>query len=80
LGGAYPSFSWYRSCSAKQPEVFVNKRTFGFVAGVVGSALGAWWWARQRRPQTYSASTTSRDSGTAIFDNALVPSDIDAII
>lgn len=43
----------------------MNKRTYGILAGVIGSALGAWWWSRHR---VHNASATT-DRGTVIFDN-----------
>jgi len=57
----------------------VTKRTLGIVAGVVGSALGAWWFTTQRRGRG-RASEPARNRGTVIFDNTPVPSDVDAII
>jgi hypothetical protein len=42
----------------------MSRRTYGILAGVIGSALGAWWYSRRRpvaAPQT--------DRGTVIFDN-----------
>lgn len=39
-------------------------RTYGILAGVIGSALGAWWYSRRR---TSARATTER--GTVIFDN-----------
>jgi hypothetical protein len=40
-------------------------RTYGILASVIGSALGAWWW---RHRATQAASATS-ERGTVIFDN-----------
>ncbi len=57
----------------------MTKRTLGIVAGVVGSALGAWWFTTQRRARG-RASGPVRDRGTVIFDNTPVPPDVDAII
>ena len=50
------------------------------MAGVVGSALGAWWWTTQRRPRESSSIVSVRERGTVIFDNTPTPSDVDAII
>jgi len=39
---------------------------------MVGSAVGAWWWARQRGMSAASAQhrmTPARDHGTVIFHN-----------
>jgi hypothetical protein len=44
----------------------VSKRTYGILAGVIGSAVGAWLWSRQRRNQT---TGPVRERGTIIFDN-----------
>jgi hypothetical protein len=49
-------------------EAFVTKRTFGLLAGVLGSAVGAWLWARQRSV-SQRTSTPARERGTVIFDN-----------
>jgi hypothetical protein len=46
----------------------VTKRTLGLLAGVLGSAVGAWLWARQRSA-SQRASTPARERGTVIFDN-----------
>ena len=43
----------------------MSRRTYGILAGVIGSALGAWWYSRRR-------ATPGRrpvDRGTVIFDN-----------
>ena len=42
----------------------MSRRTYGILAGVIGSALGAWWYSR-RRP----AGAPASDRGTVIFDN-----------
>jgi hypothetical protein len=49
----------------------VSKRTFGILAGVVGSAVGAWFWNRQRLAQrnVERMLTIPRDHGTVIFHN-----------
>lgn len=58
----------------------MTKRTLGIFA-VVGSALGAWWLARQRRGNALRAQGMGAgERGTAIFDNTPTPSDVDAII
>jgi hypothetical protein len=43
----------------------LSKRTYGILAGVIGSALGAWWWSRRRSP----GATAARERGTVIYDN-----------
>lgn len=44
----------------------MSTRTYGILAGVIGSALGAWWYSRRR---THVYSTPARERGTVIFDN-----------
>jgi hypothetical protein len=44
----------------------MSTRTYGILAGVIGSALGAWWYSRRR---TSSGSRAVSDRGTVIFDN-----------
>ena len=49
-------------------EERVSKRTFGILAGVVGSAVGAWFWNRQRFAQrNVQEQTPAREHGTVIF-------------
>jgi hypothetical protein len=43
----------------------MTTRTYGILASIVGSALGAWWYSRRR----IAASRPSRNQGTVIFDN-----------
>ena len=48
----------------------MSKRTFGILAGFVGSAVGAWYWNRQRIAQRNRQELTpARDHGTVIFHN-----------
>ena len=44
----------------------MSRRTYGILAGVIGSALGAWWYSRRRAP---AGGRTNIDRGTVIFDN-----------
>ena len=44
----------------------MNTRTYGIVAGLIGSAVGAWWYSRYRQTST---DRTVPDRGTVIFDN-----------
>ena len=44
----------------------MNNRTYGILMGVIGSAIGAWWFSRQRR--AYGAAP-SAERGQVIFDN-----------
>jgi hypothetical protein len=58
----------------------MSKRTFGILAGVVGSAVGAWFWNRQRRARRNVAEPTpARDNGTVIFHNTPRPVEGDVI-
>ena len=50
----------------------MSKRTYGILAGVIGSAVGAWWWSRQQ--PAVRASADGSDKGTVIFDNTPTPS------
>jgi hypothetical protein len=51
-------------------EVSVNRRTYGILAGLIGSAVGAWWMARQRA-RTITPEVSDR--GTVIFHNTPTP-------
>lgn len=46
----------------------MTKRTFGILATAIGSAVGAWWWARQRNTAARDIAR-ARERGTVIFDN-----------
>ena len=52
----------------------MSTRTYGILAGMIGSAVGAWWYTRYRTRNTAAA----RDRGTVIFDNT--PAAADGII
>ena len=56
----------------------MSRRTYGILAGVIGSALGAWWYSRRR---TAGAGGTI-DRGTVIYDNTptATPLSTDGII
>jgi hypothetical protein len=41
----------------------------GILATAVGSAIGAWWWVRQRSLAGNRSLTPARERGTVIFDN-----------
>jgi hypothetical protein len=61
-------------------EERVSKRTFGILAGFVGSAVGAWFWNRQRMAQrNVQQLTQARDHGTVIFHNTPRPVEGDVI-
>lgn len=48
----------------------MTKRTLGLLAGVLGSALGSWLFARRRAMEYRSRHMTpAREHGTVIFDN-----------
>jgi hypothetical protein len=53
-----------------EQEVPLNKRTYGILAGMIGSAVGAWWWTRQRARAT---SAEMADRGRVIFHNTPTP-------
>ena len=44
----------------------MSNRTYGILASVIGSALGAWWFSRRR---TASMNRSAADRGRIIFDN-----------
>ena len=44
----------------------MSTRTYGILASVIGSALGAWLYARRR---AVARITETTDRGTVIFDN-----------
>ena len=46
----------------------MSTRTIGILTGILGSALGAWWWARQRAASNREL-LRMRERGTVIFDN-----------
>jgi Na+/glutamate symporter len=56
---------------SKPPEVALSKRTYGILAGVIGSAVGAWWWSRQYAMSMQAES--NNDRGTVIFHNTPTP-------
>jgi hypothetical protein len=61
-------------------EERVSKRTFGILAGFVGSAVGAWYWNRQRmHHRDVQQLTAGRDHGTVIFHNTPRPMEDDGI-
>jgi hypothetical protein len=47
----------------------MTRRTWGILATVMGSAVGAWWMASQRRSRVNRTLEGRRDRGTVIFDN-----------
>jgi hypothetical protein len=51
----------------------VTIRTYGILASVIGSALGAWLWNRQRGSRDL---TPARERGTVIFDNTPTAADV----
>ena len=44
----------------------MNNRTYGILAGLIGSAVGAWWYSRYRQA---SIDRVVQNRGTVIFDN-----------
>ena len=57
----------------------MTKRTWGILATMVGSAVGAWLLTTQRRSRN-ATMTLQRDRGTVIFDNTPRPTGIDSVI
>lgn len=47
----------------------MNRRNFGILATVIGSAMAAWWWNRQRTHGAHGGLTPARERGTVIYDN-----------
>ncbi len=47
----------------------MSKRTYGILAGIIGTAMGTWWWRRRTR----SEARPSHERGTTIFDNTPSP-------
>jgi hypothetical protein len=56
----------------------MTKRTLGLMAGVLSSAVGAWWWSRQRAAGARSRMA-SRERGTVIFDNTPTAAEANAL-
>jgi hypothetical protein len=52
----------------------MTKRTYGILAGVLGSALGAWWYSRRRS----GSSASENDRGVTIYHNAPTAAPISA--
>ena len=51
----------------------MNNRTYGILAGLIGSAVGAWWYSRYRQS---SIDRLAHQRGTVIFDNTPAPTDL----
>jgi hypothetical protein len=49
----------------------MNRRRYGWIAGVAGAALAAWYWRGRRQNANRMASG---DRGEVIFRNTPVPS------
>lgn len=48
----------------------MTRRTYGILAGMIGTAVGAWWWTRQRaRVEAHPV----HERGTTIFHNTPTP-------
>ena len=48
----------------------MTRRTYSILAGMIGTAVGAWWWNRQR---TRSENRLAVERGTTIFRNTPTP-------
>lgn len=57
----------------------MTKRSWGILATMFGSAVGAWWFTTQRRSRSASLAA-ARERGTVIFDNTPTASDTEGII
>ena len=47
----------------------MKTRTFGIIASVVGSAIGAWYFVRRRAAAQARHLTPARERATVIYDN-----------
>ena len=50
----------------------MTTRTYGILAGVLGSALGAWWYSRRGA----AGSPANTDRGVTIFHNTPTATDL----
>lgn len=57
----------------------MTTRTWGILATMVGSAVGAWWFTTQRRSRSNSLAA-ARNRGTVIFDNTPTASGTEGVI
>jgi hypothetical protein len=58
----------------------VTRRTYGILAGMIGTTLGAWYWSRHRtRAMRARHLTPARDHGELIFDNTPTAMGSDAL-
>jgi hypothetical protein len=61
-------------------EVTVNRKTYGILAGIIGSALGAWLYRSRLMKSSYRPhAIPARERGQVIFDNTPTASDSNAI-
>jgi hypothetical protein len=56
--------------AAALQEETLRRQTYGILAGVIGSAVGAWFWSRQR---SRSTAAPAGHRGTVIFHNTPTP-------
>jgi hypothetical protein len=47
----------------------LNKRTFAYLAGMLGSAVASWWWVRHQTLGRHARQNAQRERGTVIFSN-----------
>ena len=47
----------------------MNNRTLGILAGVIGSAVGAWWYTRRFSTAAIETVDAGAQRGEVIFDN-----------
>ncbi len=43
----------------------MTKRTYGILAGIIGTAMGTWWW----RHRMHAEARPTPERGTTILDN-----------
>ena len=56
----------------------MNRRTYGWIAGVIGAGVGTWLWRRMMASRENSARRPEqpfRERGTVIFANTPKPSE-----
>ena len=75
---SFGGFNWYPGCS----DMFLGRtdmtrRKYGILAGILGTAVGAWWLTRRRSQRQ---GKPAREVGTTIFHNAPTPPPSDAAV
>lgn len=57
----------------------MTARTYSILAGLVSSAVGAWWWNRSRAARRANL-VPAREHGTVIYDNTPMASSTEGVI